>query len=82
MQIVRAALILAAACIGTASHAQDRTYVPERRAVLVQDLDFYGSDLRSIFDTTRDACETACVAEAACNAFTFNGRANSCFLKS
>ncbi|PQV55605.1 hypothetical protein LX70_03270 [Defluviimonas denitrificans] len=82
MQIVRAVLVLAAACIGTVSHAQQRTYVPERRAVLVQDLDFYGSDLRSIFDTTRDACETACVAEAACNAFTFNGRANSCFLKS
>ena len=39
--------------------AQDRTYVPERRAVLVQDVDFYGSDLSSVFDTTREAFSLA-----------------------
>ncbi len=76
------ALFLALSFLAISVRAQDRNYIPERRAVLVQDLDFYGSDLRSIFDTTRDACETACLAEMACNAFTFNGRANSCFLKS
>ncbi|MCA0271180.1 MAG: alpha-2-macroglobulin family protein [Proteobacteria bacterium] len=66
----------------TVAGAQERTYVPERRAVLVQDVDFYGSDLSSVFDTTREACESACIAESACQAFTFNARSNACFLKS
>jgi uncharacterized protein YfaS (alpha-2-macroglobulin family) len=76
------ALFIAVACLATAVPAQERSYIPERRAVLVQDLDFYGSDLRSIFDTTREACETACLGDTACHAFTFNARASSCFLKS
>ena len=36
--------------------AQDLTYVPERRLVLTENTDFYGSDLKSIFDTTLDRC--------------------------
>ncbi len=62
--------------------AQDRGYVPERRLVLTEGMDFYGSDLQSIFDTTIDACEAACLANTACTAMTFNSTANSCFLKS
>ena len=41
----------------------------------------YGADLRALFDTTYDACRTACMADAACTAFTFNARSNSCFPK-
>lgn len=81
MRVARLALVLALLS-ATAAGAQDRSYVPERRAVLVQDVDFYGSDLSSVFDTTREACQSACIAESACAAFTFNGRSNSCFLKS
>ena len=76
------ALMLAAICTANVAPAQDRTYIPPRHAILAQDLDFYGSDLRSILDTTREACETACLGDSACHAFTFNTRASACFLKS
>ncbi len=70
------------ALTGTPLTAQDRTLVPERRMVLTENVDFYGSDLQSIFDTTIESCEMACVADAKCTALTFNSKANSCFLKS
>ncbi|MAM63663.1 alpha-2-macroglobulin family protein [Maritimibacter sp. UBA3975] len=60
--------------------AQD--LVPDRRFVLSRDVDFYGSDLQSIFDTNLRACESACLGRAECSAFTFNTRNSSCFLKS
>jgi hypothetical protein len=73
--------VLSLALSGWAA-AQDRTYVPDRRVVLTQDLDFPGTDLTQIFDTTLDACEQACLSDNRCTAFTFNSRANSCFPKS
>ena len=73
-------LVLAFA--SSAALAQDRSLVPERRLVLTEGMDFYGSDLQSIFDTTIEACEAACLANSACTALTFNSKANSCFLKS
>lgn len=76
------ALLLAAICTANVAPAQNRTYIPPRHAILAQDLDFYGSDLRSILDTTREACETACLGDRTCHAFTFNTRASACFLKS
>ena len=62
--------------------AQDQAYVPDRRLVLTENTDFSGSDLQSIFDTTLESCEAACLADTRCMAFTFNTHANSCFLKS
>lgn len=56
--------------------------VPERRMILTQDVDFYGSDLQPLFDTTYQGCETACLAQSQCQAFTFNSRSNACFPKS
>ncbi len=64
--------------IGSAT-AQD--LVPEKRLVLTRNVDFYGSDLQSIFDTTLETCESACLSQGACVAFTFNTRNASCFLK-
>ncbi len=55
--------------------------VPDRRLSLTRDVDFPGGDLQSIFDTNLNACETACLANPGCGAFTFNGRSNSCFPK-
>ncbi|MFN0115047.1 MAG: alpha-2-macroglobulin family protein [Paracoccaceae bacterium] len=75
-------IALAAALAPAPAAAQDRTYVPDRRIVLTQDLDFPGADLTQIFDTTLDACEQACLADRRCTAFTFNSRSNSCFPKS
>ncbi|MDR9485896.1 MAG: alpha-2-macroglobulin family protein [Sediminimonas sp.] len=56
-------------------------YVPDRRAVVSRDVDFYGSDLQALYDTTYEACETACLSDARCKAFTFNTRSNACFPK-
>ncbi|WP_457647190.1 alpha-2-macroglobulin family protein [Profundibacter sp.] len=56
--------------------------IPDRRLAITRDVDFYGSDLQSLFDTTLPACERACLADDRCQAFTFNARSNSCFPKS
>ena len=61
--------------------AQGQTLVPDRRFVLFQDVDLPGGDIASVFDTTLEACERACVTNARCSAFTFNTRNGSCFPK-
>ncbi len=71
-----AALLLA---FPSAIHAQD--LIPERRAIVSLDTDLPGGDIQSIFDTTQDACERACITNTRCEAYTFNTRNGSCFLK-
>jgi hypothetical protein len=71
------AIILA--CVGP-SLAQD--LIPERRLVLTDNTDLPGGDLQSIFDTTLEACERACLTNPSCNAFTFNTLKGACFPKS
>ncbi|SHK35351.1 hypothetical protein SAMN05444000_12634 [Shimia gijangensis] len=56
--------------------------IPERRIVVSRDVDFFGSDLTNVFDTTYDACRNTCLQDSECQAFTFNKRSNSCFPKS
>ena len=56
--------------------------VPDRRVVVSENVDFFGGDVASFFDVTLERCQAACLAEGACNAFTFNRRSNACFLKS
>ncbi|MFO1209776.1 MAG: alpha-2-macroglobulin family protein [Amaricoccus sp.] len=62
--------------------AESKGALPERRVTVEAGVDFYGSDLRSIYGTTLPICRDACLAEDACTAFTFNTRASACFLKS
>ncbi|NNU81445.1 alpha-2-macroglobulin family protein [Halovulum dunhuangense] len=61
-------------------HAQTDP-LPLKRPLYEHDTDFYGGDLRSIFDTTPEFCRAACDAETQCQAFTYNTRSASCFLK-
>lgn len=56
--------------------------VPERRLALIRDVDFPGGDIQTIFDTTLNACERACLSNANCMAFTYNTRSQACFPKS
>lgn len=56
--------------------------IPDKRIVVTQNMDFAGTDLQQLFDTTFEACRTACESDQRCTAFTFNTRANSCFPKS
>ncbi|SLN33405.1 alpha-2-macroglobulin family protein [Roseisalinus antarcticus] len=75
-------LILAFALLvvpGLVTAQQD--VVPDRRVAISRNLDFYGSDLASIFDTTLDACQAACLANTQCVGFTYNQRNGSCFPK-
>ncbi len=58
------------------------SFIPDRRLAITRNVDFYGGDLTNIFDTTRQACERACLADRNCQAFTFNERSNACFPKS
>ncbi|MBC7137974.1 MAG: alpha-2-macroglobulin family protein [Defluviimonas sp.] len=84
LRLVRAVALVAGALAlqAPAAGAQDGPLVPERRMVLTQGVDFPGGDIRSIFDTTLEACEAACLADGQCTAFTFNTRSASCFPKS
>ena len=63
----------------TALAAQD--LVPDRRFVMIRDADFPGGDIASVFDTTLEACQKACLGNQSCTAITFNARNGACFLK-
>ena len=76
------ALTSGIALLGAPALAQDRILIPEKRLVLSADTDLPGSDLQSVFNTTLDACQAACLADDACVAFTFNSGAGACFPKS
>ena len=56
--------------------------VPDRRVIVTEGVDYPGTDLQALFDTTYDACEQACLGNDQCVGFTFNTRSNSCFPKS
>ena len=77
--------VFLATCLGLflmqSAFAQEDV-IPDRRAIVSRDVDFYGSDLTNIFDTTYDTCAKACIANPECQAFTFNSRNGACFPKS
>ncbi|WP_417255083.1 alpha-2-macroglobulin family protein [Celeribacter sp.] len=56
--------------------------LPERRLITTRNVDFYGADLQTIFDTSLESCQRACLNDTQCQAFTYNSRSNACFLKS
>jgi hypothetical protein len=77
--------LLTAALIGAfalPALAQDASLIPPRRLVMSENVDFIGTDLAQIFDTTLEACAAACLSNPQCKALTFNARAGSCFPKS
>ena len=78
-KLMKTFAIVLALALPSAAIAQD--LIPSKRMVLQQDTDYAGGDIASIFDTTLDACQRACFANTACEAFTFNTRNNSCFPK-
>ena len=55
--------------------------IPAKRLALSENTDLPGGDIASIFDTTLEACETACLTNKLCQAFTFNTRNGACFPK-
>ena len=55
--------------------------IPEKHLTLWENTDLAGGDIASIFDTTLEACERACLSNSQCQAFTFNSNNGSCFAK-
>ena len=74
------AVLALATLIPTLAPAED--LVPARRLVLSENTDLPGGDIASVFDTTLEACQRACLTNKTCTAFTFNTRNGSCFAKS
>ncbi len=72
---------VAAAFLGVSGLASAQDLIPERRFVVTQDQDLPGGDIASVFDTTVEACERACLTNARCTAFVFNTKNGSCFVK-
>jgi alpha-2-macroglobulin len=72
---------VAAAFLGISGLAQAQDLIPERRLVVTQDQDLPGGDVASIFDTTIEACERACLTNARCTAYVFNSNKGACFVK-
>ncbi|QBY01952.1 alpha-2-macroglobulin family protein [Rhodophyticola sp. CCM32] len=68
-------------CFLSALPALAQEAVPDRYIAITRDMDFPGGDLRPLFDTSFEACSTACLTDPDCNAFTFNQRSNACFPK-
>ena len=73
--------IFAAFVITAPVVAQTPDLVPAKRLVLSENTDLTGGDIASIFDTTLEACERACLSNARCESFTFNSKNGSCFPK-
>jgi len=73
--------VIAAFILALPAMALAEDLIPERRAIVVAGVDLPGGDIASIFDTTDSSCERACLTNQRCDAFTFNTRNGSCFLK-
>lgn len=52
-----------------------------RSITTTENADYFGFDLRTEKDVTLDQCEAICIEDRECRAFTFNTKAQWCFLK-
>ena len=79
---MRAARFLTIIAIGLMALLSPATAQDQRRVVTTPDGDYFGFDLRTERDVTLDSCTAICLADGDCRAFTYNTRAQWCFLKS
>ena len=73
--------VVTAVLLGLPGMALAQDLIPEKRVVVTQDQDLPGGDVASVFDTTIEACERACLTNERCTALVFNTRNGSCFVK-
>src|SRR5262245_11034785 len=55
---------------------------PARTVATSENADYPGFDLRTEQNFSLEQCETACLGDSSCRAFTYNTKARWCFLKS
>lgn len=72
------AIILAVLAFSPAVHAAETG----RHVVTTENSDYFGFDLRTEQNVTLDQCESVCIADSSCRAFTYNPKVKWCFLKS
>ena len=53
-----------------------------KRVIVTPNADYSGFDMETVKNVDQAGCQTACLANGACRAFTFNTKAKWCFLKS
>ncbi len=70
------AVLVTIALTGTAASAADRD------AIVTPNADYPGFDYRDIADIDLKSCRSTCISDGACQAFTYNEKAQHCFLKS
>ena len=76
------AALLGILFLGVSEAQTQKNPIPERRIELSENTDFFGSDLRNVFDVTFKDCIAVCLADSACKAFTYNRKSSACFPKS
>ncbi len=54
----------------------------DRRVIVTPNADYSGFDMMTVKNVDQAGCQTACLDDTACHAFTFNTKAKWCFLKS
>ncbi|AFL49583.1 uncharacterized protein YfaS (alpha-2-macroglobulin family) [Sinorhizobium fredii] len=54
----------------------------DRKIEITSDADYFGFDLRTEQDVSLDECQSTCISDRACKAFTYNPKVKWCFLKS
>ncbi len=74
-------IVLFGAIPALAQGLKEQSPIPERRLTYENGVDFFGGDLRSIFDTSPELCARSCRIEGSCAGFTYNTSARACFLK-
>ncbi len=53
-----------------------------KRVIVTPNADYSGFDMKTVKDVDQAGCQTDCLADGSCRAFTFNTKAKWCFLKS
>ncbi|MCB1548508.1 MAG: alpha-2-macroglobulin, partial [Hyphomicrobiaceae bacterium] len=77
------AAVFAVFLVPVAAHlAVVPAHAADKRVIITDNADYSGFDLRTEKNVTLGACQNACLADGMCKAFTFNTKANWCFLKS
>lgn len=76
--VLRGLFVVAATLVVQPVGAQEAA----RKIVTTQNGDYFGFDLRTEQNVTLAQCETICIDDASCKAFTYNPKVKWCFLKS
>lgn len=82
LKLLPFAAVVSALGLSNAQAQQAETPIPERRIEVSDNTDFFGSDLRNVFDVSFNDCVAECLGDPACKAFTYNQKSFACFPKS